>query len=115
MYDFTKHDTLLSSNFTCRPITMHRPYVLVRFLQTFAHILIQVHTRSANQGLLRVPFARTSTRQNRAFAVVGPQFGITSLCRSAHSYRTLSQTLLSQLKGFYFFVLGLGAPLSSPT
>src|SRR6218665_3349536 len=28
--------------------------------------------RSADRGLLRVPFARTSTRQKRAFAVAGP-------------------------------------------
>ena len=41
--------------------------------------------RSAEQDLLRGPFACTSTRQKRAFAVVGPQFGMASLCRSAHS------------------------------
>ena len=28
--------------------------------------------RSAEQGLLSVPFARTSTKQSRAFSVVGP-------------------------------------------
>src|SRR6218665_340078 len=28
--------------------------------------------RSADQGLLRVPFARISTRQKRSFAVAGP-------------------------------------------
>src|SRR6218665_568373 len=30
------------------------------------------HLRSAEQGLLHVPFARTSTMQSRAFSVVGP-------------------------------------------
>src|SRR6218665_3352948 len=30
------------------------------------------HLRSAEQGLLHVPFSRTSTMQNRAFPVVGP-------------------------------------------
>ena len=34
--------------------------------------------RSAEQGLLTVPFARTSTKQNRAFSVVGPRPGIAS-------------------------------------
>src|SRR3984885_4286255 len=28
--------------------------------------------RSSEQGLLQVPFARTSTRQNHAFSVLGP-------------------------------------------
>jgi len=31
-----------------------------------------LHLRSAEQGLLHVPFARTSTMQSRAFSVVGP-------------------------------------------
>src|SRR6218665_416061 len=50
--------------------------------------------RSVDQGLLRVPFARTSARQKRAFAVVwnGLPLSIRSLPR------TLSQTFLSQLK-----------------
>ena len=58
--------------------------------------------RSAEQGLLHVPFARTSTRQKRAFAVVGPSIwnGLPLLIHSLP--RTLSQTSLSQLKAVLF-------------
>src|SRR6218665_378845 len=73
---------------------------------------------SADQGLLRVPFARTSTRQKRGFAVVGhlaPQFGMASLCRSAHYLELFLRHSILNLRRFYLVVLGLGAPLSSPT
>src|SRR6218665_3915456 len=58
--------------------------------------------RSADQGLLRVPFARTSTRQKRAFAEVSPSIwnGLPLSVRSLP--RTLSQTFLSPLKAVLF-------------
>src|SRR6218665_3943992 len=71
--------------------------------------------RSADQGLLRVPFARTSTRQKRAFAVAGPQFGMASLCRSAHSLELFLRHSFLNLRRFYLVMLGSGASLSSPT
>src|SRR6218665_74581 len=65
--------------------------------------------RSADQGLLRVPFARTSARQKRAFAVVGPSIwnGLPFSIRSLP--RTLSQTFLSQLKAVLFGRVGVGS------
>src|SRR6218665_2189312 len=65
--------------------------------------------RSADQGLLRVPFARTSARQKRAFAVVGPSIwnGLPLSIRSLP--RTLSQTFLSQLKAVLFGRVGVGS------
>src|SRR6218665_1289437 len=58
--------------------------------------------RSADQGLLRVPFAHTSAMQKRAFAVVGPSIlnGFPLSIRSLP--RNLSQTFLSQLKAVLF-------------
>ena len=70
--------------------------------------------RSAEQGLLRVPFARTSTRQKRAFAVVGPQFGMASLCQSAHCLEHFLRHSSLNLRWFYVVMLGFGVPLSSP-
>jgi len=64
--------------------------------------------RSADQGLLRVPFARNSTRQKRAFAVAGPSIW-NDLPLSIRSLpRTLSQTFLSQLKAVLFGRVGVG-------
>src|SRR6218665_649582 len=66
--------------------------------------------RSADRGLLRVPFARTSTRQKRASAVAGPSIwnGLPlSICSLP---RTLSQTFLSQLKAVLFGRVGVGSP-----
>ena len=65
--------------------------------------------RSADQGLLRVPFARTSARQKPAFAVVGPSIwnGLPLSIRSLP--RTLSQTFLSQLKAVLFGRVGVGS------
>ena len=71
--------------------------------------------RSADEGLLRVPFSSTSTRQKRAFAVVRP-----SICndlplsiRSLH-YSTLSQTFLSQLMAVLFSRVGVGSASEQP-
>ena len=55
---------------------------------------------------IKVPFARTSTRQKRAFAVVGPSIW-NGLPLSIHSLpRTLPQTFLSQLKAVLFGRVG---------
>src|SRR6218665_271646 len=60
-------------------------------------------------GLLRVPFACTSARQKRAFAVVGPSIwnGLPLSIRSLP--RILSQTFLSQLKAVLFGRVGVGS------
>ena len=64
--------------------------------------------RSAEQGLLLVPFARTSTNQKRAFPVVGPSIwnGLPLSFRSLP--RTLSQTSLSKLVLHVFGRVGVG-------
>src|SRR6218665_4199513 len=48
------------------------PAYLVEFCSPTKSARSSRSLRSADQGLLRVPFARTSTRQKRAFAVIGP-------------------------------------------
>ena len=65
--------------------------------------------RSADQGLLCVPFARSSARQKHAFAVVGPSIwnGLPLSIRSLP--RTLSQTFLSQPKAVLFGRVGVGS------
>jgi hypothetical protein len=65
--------------------------------------------RSAEQGLLSVPFARTSTRQSRAFSVIGPSTwnGLPLALRSLP--RTPSQSFLSQLKMVLFGRAGVGS------
>src|SRR6218665_3972640 len=67
------------------------------------------HLRSAEQGLLHVPFARTFTMQSRAFSVVGPLVwnGLPLALRSLP--RVFSQKFLQQLKTTLFGALGLGA------
>src|SRR6218665_231861 len=46
---------------------------------------------------------------------LAPQFGMASLCRSAHSLELFLRHSFLNLTRFYLVVLGLGAPLSSPT
>src|SRR6218665_2671013 len=55
------------------------------------------HLRSVEQGLLHVPFARTSIMQSRAFSVVGPLVwnGLPLALRSLP--RVFSQKFLQQL------------------
>jgi len=65
--------------------------------------------RSAEHGLLRVPFARNSTRQKRTFAVVGPSIWNGLLLSIRSLPRTLSQTFLSQLKAVVFGRAGVGS------
>src|SRR6218665_1979295 len=67
------------------------------------------HLRSAEQGLLRVSFARTSTMQGRAFSVVGPLVwnGLPLALRSLP--RAFSQKFLQQLKTTLFGRAGVGS------
>ena len=60
------------------------------------------HFRSAEQGFLHVPFARTIAMQNRAFSVVGPLVwnGLPFALRSLP--RVSSQKFLEQLKTTLF-------------
>ena len=60
------------------------------------------HLHSAEQGLLHVPFARTSTMQSRAFSVVGPLVwnGLPLALRSLP--RVFSLKFLQQLKTTLF-------------
>src|SRR6218665_1539477 len=67
------------------------------------------HLRSAEQGLLHVPFARTSIMQSRAFSVVGPLVwnGLPLALRSL--LRVFSQKFLQQLKTTLFGRAGVGS------
>src|SRR6218665_3931578 len=64
------------------------------------------HLRSAEHGLLHVPFARTSTMQSRAFSVVGPLVwnGLPLALQSLR--RVFSQKFLQQLKTTLFGRVG---------
>jgi len=68
---------------------------------------------SSQQGLLLVPFARTSTKQIRAFSVVGPSTwnGLPSELRIFD--RILSPAFFLTLRLLCLTVLALGALLSS--
>src|SRR6218665_3706887 len=46
---------------------------------------------------------------------LAPQFGMASLCPYAHSLERFLRHSFLNLRRFYLVVLGLGAPLSSPT
>src|SRR6218665_1060159 len=69
--------------------------------------------RSSQQGLLPVPFARTSTKQSRSFSVVGPSIwnGLPSQFRILP--RALSPAFFSQLKTALFSRVGVGSALNS--
>ena len=69
--------------------------------------------RSSEQGLLLVPFARTSTMQNRAFSVGAPRPGVASLWSFALFLGPSLPRSLLTLKLFFLAVLESGAPLSS--
>src|SRR6218665_2967854 len=71
--------------------------------------------RSSQQGLLLVPFARTSTKQIRAFSVVGParQPGTASLLNFAFLTEPLQLRFFLTLRLLCLTVLVLGALLSS--
>src|SRR6218665_221784 len=57
---------------------------------------------SLEQGLLFVPFARTSTTQARAFSVVGLLCGMSFLLSQRLFPRILSDTFYSSLKTLFF-------------
>ena len=65
--------------------------------------------RSAEQGLLTVPFARTSIKQNRAFSVVGPLIWNSLPLTLRLLPRTPSQTFFSHLKTVLFDRAGIGS------
>src|SRR6218665_2200986 len=67
------------------------------------------HLHSAQQDLLHVPFARSSTIQNRAFSLVGPLVwnGLPLALRSLS--RVFSQKFLQQLKTTLFGRAGVGS------
>src|SRR6218665_3914596 len=69
--------------------------------------------RSSQQGLLLVPFARTSAKQSRAFSVVGPSIwnGLPSQLWTLP--RALSPAFFLKLRLLFLAVLESGAPLSS--
>src|SRR6218665_3366955 len=71
------------------------------------------HLRSDEQGLLHVPFARTSIMQSRAFSVVGPLVwnGLPLALRSLP--RVFSQKFLQQLKTLFGHV-GVGSASEQP-
>src|SRR6218665_3356597 len=64
--------------------------------------------RSSDQGLLRVPFARTSRRQNLAFSVVGPLTWHGLPLERRVFPRTLSLSLFSCLKTVLFSCAEVG-------
>ena len=65
--------------------------------------------RSAEQGVLAVPFSRTSTRQNRAFSVVGPSTWNSLPLALRLLPRISSQTFYTQLKTALFGRTGVGS------
>ena len=67
--------------------------------------------RSSEQGLLQVPFARTSTRQNRAFSVLGPSTwnGLPLELHVRLLPRFIPSLFLSSLKTVLFRRAGVGS------
>jgi hypothetical protein len=65
--------------------------------------------RSSEQGLLHVPFARTSTRQNRAFSVVGRLVWNGLPLELRLLPRTFSSMFFSHLKSVLFVRAGVGS------
>src|SRR6218665_3239188 len=69
--------------------------------------------RSSQQGLLLVPFARTSAKQSRAFSVVGPSMWNELPSQLRTLPRALSPAFFLNLRLLFLAVLESGAPLSS--
>src|SRR6218665_1679489 len=69
--------------------------------------------RSSQQGLLLVPFARTSIKQSRALSVVGPPIWIGLPSELRIFPRALSPAFFLTLGLPFLAVLESGAPLSS--
>src|SRR6218665_1739535 len=64
--------------------------------------------RSSQQGLLLVPFARTSTKQSRAFSVVGPSIWNGLPYQLQTLPRALSTCVFSHLNTALFSRAGVG-------
>src|SRR6218665_405545 len=67
------------------------------------------HLRSAEQGLLHVPFARTSTRQSWVFSVVGPLVRDDLPLALRSLPRVFYQKFLQQLETTLFGHTGAGS------
>ena len=84
------------------------PAYLIDLCQPVSGVQGSRSLRSAERGVVAVPFARTATMQNRAFSVVGPRVW-NSLQREL---RTCTDTFYGHLKTYLFGRTG-GALLSS--
>src|SRR6218665_1963527 len=73
------------------------------------------HLRSAEQGLLHVPFDRTSTMQSGPSPWSALWYEMVSHWLYGHFLEYSPRNSFSNLKQHYSAVLGLGALLSSPT
>src|SRR6218665_1219118 len=109
IYHYTKNRAGVHIILVWRCLLGLAPAYLVEFCGPIQRARSSRALRSADQGLLRVPFARTSASQKRAFAVVGPSNcnGLALTIRSLP--RSLSQTFLPQLKAVLFGRVGVGS------
>src|SRR6218665_1859733 len=69
--------------------------------------------RSSHQGLLLVPFARTSAKQSRVFPLWVPRSGMGSLLNFGFSLEPCRLRFFLNLRLLFLAVLESGAPLSS--
>ena len=65
--------------------------------------------RSAEMGVLVVPFARTAAMQNRAFSVAGPRVWNNLLQELRLFPRSGTDTFLGHLKTYLFVRTGVGS------
>ena len=65
--------------------------------------------RSAEKGVLMVPFARTATMQNRAFSVAGPMIWNGLPLELRLHPGSLPETFLTKLKTVLFGRVGVGS------
>src|SRR6218665_1718136 len=91
------------------------PAYLIDFCRPSLSARSTRHLPSAEQGLLHVPFARTSIMQSRGFSVVGPLVwnGLPLALRSLPIEYSPRNSFI-HLKQHYSAALGLGALLSNP-
>src|SRR6218665_1789972 len=109
MYKMNVHKTI----FTHCDLNLKITSIIQVYLTDLCHPSLSAqstrHLRSAEQGLLHVPFARTSTMQSRAFSVAGP-FLWNGLPLALWSLpRAFSQKFLQQLKTTLFGHTGVGS------
>src|SRR6218665_462781 len=86
----------------CYSLIGHAPAYLIDLCCTSLSARSTRHPRSAEQGLVRVRFSRTSNMQSRAFSMIGPLVwnGLPLALRSLP--RIFSQKFLQQLKTILF-------------